>query len=175
MPTTKGRRAAGFGYGERFVDTPLRLQTPSPDRYIIPDLYHQKGHLNQSKENHIKNKTFAFGAGRDNYQKVVVSEAKYPDPAIPGPGTYNPMKRLGEEGFKFKIKNRLDIEDVQVIARKRNVPAVGSYENPLQINRKGVYDVRSEWQNSRAAYWGPKTDRFRKNSKSKSPGPGAHN
>ena len=67
LPTTKGRRAAGFGYGERFIDTPLRLQTPSPDRYLIPDLYHQKGHINQAKENHIKNKTFAFGAGRDNY------------------------------------------------------------------------------------------------------------
>lgn len=42
------------------------------------------------------------------------------------------------------------------------------------MNRKGVYDVRSEWQNSRAAYWGPKTDRFRKGSNNGSPGPGAH-
>lgn len=73
------------------------------------------------------------------------------------------------------MRNRLKCEDVQVIARKRNVPPVGGYENALGVNGRGEYNIQSEWVNNKAVYWGKDQDRFYYwKDENGNPGPGDH-
>jgi hypothetical protein len=39
----------------------------------------------------------------------------------------------------FKLKFKIDYDDNDKIARKRNIPAPGTYENVLEMDPKGRY------------------------------------
>jgi hypothetical protein len=94
LPSTKGARAAGFGIGERFSDQKIALKkniNPSPDKYNIPTLF-KPNNTTSTFAVHVKgDTTFCFGTGREAFSK----QGLQPDPASPGPGTYNPLAPIG--------------------------------------------------------------------------------
>ena len=127
---------------------------------------------------HVKGPvTYCFGTGREAFSKAVISkENLVPDPAVPGPGSHNPLKPLGSEIKTFKLKSRVIYDDPADVARRRGVPPPGSYNEVLRINKEGNYNFNSEWSNSKAAKWGPYHDRFKrvKTTSDMTPGPGTH-
>lgn len=95
--------------------------------------------------------TFSFGAGRENFLKTVVNRENPPlDKTLPGPGSYNHLKPLGQESVAFKLKDKLDFHDVTRLAKKRNIPAPGAYDDPLKMDAIGTYNTNSEFNNSKA-------------------------
>ena len=106
---------------------------------------------------------------------MVIHRDKILDPTTPPCTKYSPGKKLGDQSIKYTVRNRLECEDVQVIARKRNVPPVGGYEPGLAMNGKGEYNTISEWVNNKAVYWGKDQDRFYYwKDANGNPGPGDH-
>jgi hypothetical protein len=95
--------------------------------------------------------TFSFGAGREHFLKTVVNRENPPlDKTFPGPGSYNHLKPLGQESVAFKLKDKLDFHDVTRLAKKRNIPAPGAYDDPLKMDSIGTYNTNSEFNNSKA-------------------------
>lgn len=85
-------------------------------------------------------KTYAFGTGREAFSKTVINpENLTADLSNPGPGEYNPLHPLGKDAVAFKLKYKLDYGNPDIMARKRNVPAPGTYENVLEMDAKGRY------------------------------------
>lgn len=122
-------------------------------------------------------KTFCFGTGREAYKKVVMDKKNLtPDIAVPGPGTYNPLHPIGTNAKKFKLKYKITYGEPDMLAIKRAIPGVGTYEHTLRQNDDGVYNMNSEWSNSKSAKWGPYHDRFKRVTTTPmiTPGPGAH-
>lgn len=78
----------------------------------------------------VGDKTYAFGTGRESYKKNVLSKRNLKaDAAVPGPGTYDPLAPLGSSALSFKMKHKLTYGEADQIARKRNVPGAGTYED----------------------------------------------
>ena len=139
LPDAKMKRAAGFGIGERFQKkqnlkgkqktnysyTLYLVRHPSPSDYNIPSLF-SPNNTTSTFAVHCKGKmTYSFGAGRDDFHKTavnadhIVQNKGYPDKVSPGP-KYQILKPLGEEGKKFKLKQKLDFYDVERLERKKN-------------------------------------------------------
>ena len=78
----------------------------------------------------IMGRTAAFGVGRENIAKHKVGN-------YPGPGTYEPLKPLGEEARKFKMKFKLNYGDPMYMAKLRNVPGPGAHEDVTKMNETG--------------------------------------
>jgi hypothetical protein len=97
-----------------------------------------------------------------------------PDNIVPGPGTYDPLKPLGESALKFQLKSRLDYFETEKVEKRRNIPPPGTYDDCQGIEKTGTYNFNSEWNNSKAARWGPVHDRFKyvKTTRDMTPGPG---
>lgn len=79
MPTTKNKRAAGFGIGERFGNSNIKVRagpavlSPPPNAYNIPTVF-IPNNTTTTFAVHCKGlKTFAFGTGRDSYRKTVIN------------------------------------------------------------------------------------------------------
>ena len=73
-------------------------------------------------------KTFAFGAGRSDFDKTVINPKSYKaDPENPDPGRYSPLKPLGKNtrDIKVKLKGKLYYGDTEHLATKRNIPPPG--------------------------------------------------
>ena len=84
------------------------------------------------------NKSYCFGTGREAFSKVVLpGTINYPDPVVPGPGTYNNFLTIGTDSKKFSFYERLYNNDVQSIERKKGVPGPGTYEEKLQLDKYG--------------------------------------
>lgn len=64
-----------------------------------------------------------------------------PDPIVPGPGSYNSLKKLGKDKKQFSFGTKLNYNDVERIERKKNIPGPGFYEDRLSIDSKGKYFV----------------------------------
>jgi len=80
----------------------------------------------------LKNKSFCFGTGRDAFTKVVLpARANFPDPCVPGPGSYENIKVIAKDAKKFSLKPRLNFGDVEYKERKKGVPGPGMYDDPL--------------------------------------------
>lgn len=77
-------------------------------------------------------KTYSFGTGRESYGKNVINvENLQADPNNPGPGQYVPLRPLGQDALAFKLKAKLDYHDAGKIAKRRNIPGAGTYEDVL--------------------------------------------
>jgi len=69
IPTTKTKRSAGFGIGDRFKSIKNdainnRQKSPSPDSYLIPTLFNADN-TTSTFSNHMRQKTYCFGTGRE--------------------------------------------------------------------------------------------------------------
>lgn len=51
------------------------------------------------------------------------------DQAVPGPGTYNPLHPIGTDCLSFKLKGKLTFGDADQVARSKDVPPPGHYED----------------------------------------------
>jgi hypothetical protein len=175
LPSTKGSRAAGFGFGERFSQQKIALKknnNPSPDKYNIPTLFNPNN-TTSTFAVHVKgDTTYCFGTGREAYSKQGLG----PNAATPGPGTYDPLEPIGKNALAFTLKGRLEYGNQAVMDIKRNVPPPGLYGDQLCTDRLGNYNQNSEFSNSKAARWGPYHDRFKvlKTTAQITPGPGTH-
>mmetsp|Transcript_3926 Transcript_3926/g.5932 ORF Transcript_3926/g.5932 Transcript_3926/m.5932 type:complete len:143 (+) Transcript_3926:295-723(+) len=135
---------------------------PSPDKYDIPTVF-KPNNTTTTFAVHVKGPvTYCFGAGRESYSKVVMSKRNLsPDASSPGPGAYDPLKPIGANALKFKLKSRIPYGDPAQIARKKNIPPPGTYDDTLQTDKHGHYNHFSQWNNSKAARWGYPHDRFK--------------
>jgi len=181
LPSTKTERSAGFGIGDRFANSNYKSKKsrdlPSPDKYEIPSLFNPNNTTSTFSVHNKTDLTYCFGAGREAFSKVVFSKKNVsPDRSLPGPGAYDPLKPLGANALKFKLKSRLMYGDPAAIAKKKNIPPPGHYNNILKTDKLGQYNFNSEWFNSKAAKWGYPYDRFKVlNTTSQiTPGPGTH-
>jgi len=84
------------------------------------------------------------------------------DYSTPGPEAYKPDKPLGQDALAFKLKFKLEYGDASMMAKKRNIPAPGTYEM-VSMHKEGKY-VSSEMNNSKSARWS-KDDRLKHFSK----------
>jgi hypothetical protein len=151
LPSTKKQRAAGFGIGERFKQKSNgkfkqlfhflgKSKSPSPDRYNIPSLFNPNVSTSTFAVHCKGSRTFAFGTGREAFSKTVINpENLGADSRNPGPGTYQPLHPLGKDAVAFKLKFKLDYGDTATEAKKRNIPAPGTYDDVLQLDAKGRY------------------------------------
>ena len=138
LPSTLIGRATSFGYGERSPGSSRRgkqslirimsaLESPSPDKYEVKVGFDS---LMSTRRN--IDKTFCFATGREQYEKVFMpGKSNFPDPIVPGPGTYNFQREIGHDRLKFSIKSRLLTGDPSEIEKKKGVPGPGWYPNTL--------------------------------------------
>jgi len=165
LPSALEKRAAGFGYGTKYDFTRERGRgMPAPNAYPTPTDFDRK-------------KPFAcshsFGISREQVEKQYVEGHFKADPAIPGPGTYNPMKPLGAEKAKYSMRPRTTANSM--FAGNRN-PGPGTYAPKTDTNSKGEYFI-SRYRNSGACTFSPKSwVRFTGPSRTllHSPGPDAY-
>lgn len=106
------------------------IDSPSPDSYNLPAFLD----VNQTTSlftNHVRgNKTYAFGAGREDFAKTVVNDKKYPDPDVPGPGMYRSIREFGvNDKSGPKIKGKLRNGTPEKEALKAAIPGVGTYKD----------------------------------------------
>ena len=104
--------------------------------------------------------TYSFGTGRDGFSKTIYNERigsnkriYRPDPAVPGPGAYEPLHPLGVGTKSFKLKGKIGYGSVSYAGRqaeRRGVPGAGTYEDTLSLNNLGLYNQNSQWSNSKA-------------------------
>lgn len=67
--------------------------------------------LGQSRK--AVNKSYCFGTGREAFSKVVLpGTINYPDPVVPGPGTYNNFLTIGSDAKKFSMYEKLYNNDI---------------------------------------------------------------
>ena len=86
-------------------------------------------------------KTYAFGAGRENFSKTVYNtQTMYPDAIVPGPGSYTDGTMLvGVNGRKPTLKERKFYLDDEEMARKLAIPGPGTYDDQQQLHHEGLY------------------------------------
>lgn len=64
----------------------------------------------------------------------------FPDPVVPGPGTYTDKSKLiGVNSRKFSLKERKFYMDTTQNALKQAVPGPGSYNDKQSMSSNGVY------------------------------------
>jgi len=103
---------------------------PSPDKYHPPTLFKPDNTTSTFAVFCTGDKTYSFGAGRDAFKKVILDKKRVVSDFIaPGPGTYDPLHPIGEDALKFKLKAKLYYGEADQIARKRDVPPPGHYED----------------------------------------------
>lgn len=83
-------------------------KSPSPDRYSPPTLFKPNNTTSTFAVHCVGDKTYSFGTGRESYKtNVLTKEQLKPDPAVPGPGTYDPLAPIGTSALSFKLKHKL--------------------------------------------------------------------
>ena len=129
---------------------------PSPDRYNVPTVF-KPDNTTSTFANHMKGDlTYSFGTGRDGFSKTIYNERigsnkriYQPDPATPGPGSYDPIhKDFGHGKKAFKLKGKIGYGSVSYATRdaeRKAIPGAGTYEETLSIglNTTGVYNHNS--------------------------------
>lgn len=78
-----------------------------------------------------KKKSYCFGAGREDFTKTVYNTGNmFPDPIVPGPGTYtDETKLIGVNARKTSLKERKFYMDVIDYAKKHSLPGPGTYQD----------------------------------------------
>ena len=100
----------------------------------------------------LNNKSYSFGLSREKFKKVFLKEHPIHDPAIPGPGSYDPSqegtftKKDKNKGFTFKPK--LKDSTTAFYSRNSQFPGPGSYEEKESLdNDKTGFYVSSRYKN----------------------------
>jgi hypothetical protein len=89
-------------------------KSPSPDRYSPPTLFKPDNTTSTFAVHCVGEKTYSFGTGRESFKKNVLTKSNLnPDPAVPGPGTYNPLAPIGTSALSFKLKSKLYYGDAE--------------------------------------------------------------
>ena len=101
---------------------------------------------------HVKgDTTYCFGTGRDSFSKTVLNRSKLgADGANPGPGQYEQGAALGKDAKAFTLKGKLHYEDPAKWARKHDIPGPGAHSHQLALDKYGIYNQNSEFNNSKA-------------------------
>ena len=122
------------------------VDSPSPDRYNSKSIFEAHVPLTSKHSSLSKagKKSFCFGAGREDVTKtsVVNRDKIYPDPIVPGPGTYtDKTKEMTMNSAKYSLAPRTIYLDDESMARKRGVPGPGSYEDQTKLDPVGKYPI----------------------------------
>lgn len=151
-----------------------RNVNPSPDKYHLPSTFNPDN-TTSTFAVHVKgDTTYCFGTGRDSFSKTVLNRSKLgADGANPGPGQYEQGAALGKDAKAFTLKGKLHYEDPAKWARKHDIPGPGAHSHQLALDKYGIYNQNSEFNNSKAQKWGPVHDRFKypKLTPQETPGP----
>ena len=153
LPSMASNRSTFIGYGQKTNFAPSTIGR-SQNIYNIPREFDLKSINNGSPK-------YTFGLGREVCR---VPKAR-DDKSTPGPSTYNPYKKFGENGLHFSMSFRYG-----GVGRNYNNPGPGSYKFQ-QINKEGKYGS-STLRNSPLSKF-PLAQRFRY-SYNLNPGPGAY-
>ena len=102
--STRSTKFASFGKGKRHsiigsgnIKENLIDHNPPPGQYNPID----------SLKKMRPSKAYTFGASREVYKKVLGQSMILCDINTPGPGSYSPLARLGNEGNKISMKARI--------------------------------------------------------------------
>ena len=143
LPTVQEQRAAGFGYGRKYDFTKERGRgIPAPNTYLSPTDFDRK---------HPSSPSFSFGVSREQVSKRFIENHPKPDPSVPGPGTYNPLKPLGTDQLKYTIRPRTS---AQSLFSGNSNPGPGTYAPKTGMSSKGEYFL-SKYKNSGACSFSP--------------------
>lgn len=153
LPSMASNRSTFIGYGQKTNFVPSTFGR-SQNIYDIPREFDLKSSNNGSPK-------YSFGLGREVCR---VPKAR-DDKSTPGPNSYNPYKKFGENGLHFSMSFRYGGTE-----RKYNNPGPGSYKFQ-QINKDGKYGS-STLRNSPLSRF-PLAQRFRYNY-NLNPGPGTY-
>jgi hypothetical protein len=80
LQSTKSRRSASIGYGQRFQHLLREASKKGPS----PQAYNLKGDFD--KVTGMKSRAFSFGMSREYFRKVYLKENPPVDASVPGPG-----------------------------------------------------------------------------------------
>ena len=113
----------------------MPLVSPSPDKYKIGSAFDNKEGTNSPSRRAGTDtfgqpkKSFCFGAGREHFSKTVYNtRTMYPDPIVPGPGTYTDLTMdTGVNARKTTLKERKFYLDDDEMAKKLAIPGPGTY------------------------------------------------
>lgn len=152
IPNKMEKRAAFIGYGNKMNMNPSK-DGKSDNIYNIPREF-------DLTKNHGTPR-YTMGYGRDVCKKPQwKNEAQ-----LPGPTSYSPYKKFGENGLKYSMSFRYDNKCGYL-----KTPGPGSYKY-AEFNNKGTYST-SVLSNSPLSKF-PGAKRFKYNYE-KTPGPGAY-
>lgn len=121
IPTKFEKRAAGVGIGSKSDFTSGLMKGKTDNYYDIPrefDVFRRQ------------TPQYSFGRGRD----ICKMQSELGRDKNPGPGTYNPYKKLGHDALKFSLFGR----DWSKPKRVQTEPGPGEYKY-LNINSEGKY------------------------------------
>ena len=115
--------------------------SPSPDKYKIKSPFDKNDSPVSKGAFGRPHQTFCFGAGREHFNKTVSNtNCMYPDPIVPGPGTYTDGTQLiGVNARKTSLKERKFYMDVTSYAKKQSIPGPGTYDDAQALHKTGVY------------------------------------
>lgn len=153
LPSVASQRGTFIGYGQKTNFVPSTLGR-SQNIYSIPREFDLKSGYNGSPK-------YTFGLGREACR---IPKAR-DDKNTPGPSSYSPYKKFGENGLHYSMSFRYGGQ-----TRNYNNPGPGSYKFQ-QINKEGKYGS-STLRNSVPIQF-PMAQRF-KYSDNLNPGPGAY-
>ena len=153
LPSVASNRSTFIGYGQKTNFVPS-TSGRSQNIYNIPREFDLKSINNGSPK-------YSFGLGREVCRVPKAKDEK----STPGPNSYNPYKKFGENGLHFSMSVRYERTGSNF-----NNPGPGSYKFQ-QINKEGKYGT-STLRNSPLSKF-PLAQRF-KYSNNLNPGPGAY-
>ena len=153
LPSVANNRSTSIGYGARNSFIPSR-KGKSDNIYNIPREFDLNAKNNGSPK-------YTFGCGRDVCRKPKTKDEK----STPGPSSYSPYKKFGENGLHYSMSYRYNQPNPNY-----NNPGPGAYKYQ-QLNKEGKYGT-SELRNSPLSKF-PQAKRFTYNYNG-NPGPGAY-
>mmetsp|Transcript_6729 Transcript_6729/g.11989 ORF Transcript_6729/g.11989 Transcript_6729/m.11989 type:complete len:291 (+) Transcript_6729:201-1073(+) len=166
LPSALSKRSTTLGRGTKYDFTKERGQgVPPPNAYDQPtDFDRRKPH----------SPAYKFGISREQAEKQYIEGHFKPDPAVPGPGSYTPVKQFGSDARKASLRPRTSALDAMFSSHKGPGPA--AYSPKLGFAAKN-HDVLSTFKNVGTLSWtsGSSGERFPLNRETlKNPGPGKY-
>ena len=153
LPSVANNRSTSIGYGSKTNFVPS-TNGRSTNIYNIPREFDLKAKNNGSPK-------CTFGYGRDVCRVPKTKDEK----TTPGPSSYSPYKKFGENGLHYSMSFRYNQPNPNF-----NNPGPGSYKFQ-QLNKEGKYNT-SVLRNSTLSKF-PQAERFKYNY-NKNPGPGTY-
>ena len=154
LPSMASNRSTFIGYGKKTNFVPS-TSGRSLNIYNIPREFDLNSINNGSPK-------YTFGLGRESCRLPLSKDEK----STPGPSSYNPYKKFGENGLHFSMSFRYGVKGSNF-----DNPGPGSYKFD-QFNKEGKYGS-STLKNSPLSKF-PTAQRFKYSNNNLNPGPGAY-